>query len=272
MKTLLVLAVILLSIMLSLGCVSKPTTKPDQVVVSAVVSPLKVVVMQDRTGSVDTTRTPRIAAAEIDELIEIVKRRTGEIAFGFIDNDSNESLVRLRITAPPVAPVEPDNEGNPYKVAERVAAYRKAKAAYDKEQTNWQNDVDRRVETFKSTIQPMIEDKKRYGATDIIGGLTRADLFLSESRPGSGMGQQTNVIVLITDGLDNVRRTPEEIKSGATIVLVNSSHSKGVLSKYQTETFESIEAAFRFVAELQGTTTSAANGAGPGSRMARSIR
>lgn len=243
-----------LAILVSLTMIGCSQGKKTQIAPPSrqVLTPLKIVVMQDRSGSIDSTRTPRISMAELDMLVGLLIQRSGEIAFGFIDEESNESFVRLRVTRAPVPPSEPSKQGNPFKVAEDLAVYRKEKAAFDTRDSDWQSETSRRVEVFKSAVQPLIEGMDRSRSTDVYGGINRADLFLSETELGTAAANgQTRVMVLITDGLDNARRAPEQLKSGATILIVNGSRSKGVLAEYSTEVFESVESAIRFVSEFQ---------------------
>ena len=65
---------------------------------------VRAVVLQDQTGSVNWTRTPTLCYEDLIPLVNLVRERSGELAFGLIRDSSNRGLLRLAITTP--EPVE----------------------------------------------------------------------------------------------------------------------------------------------------------------------
>ncbi|HKQ05963.1 MAG TPA: hypothetical protein VJ464_12575 [Blastocatellia bacterium] len=211
---------------------------------------LKVAILQDKSGSVDSTRTPRITMAQFEILIAALLKRGGSLAFGFIDDDSNKSFTTLRVAAPPIAPSEPSKGGNPFKVAEAQAKYKEERARFEANEQRWSQQTGQAVEAFRSAVKPLIEDKRRSKATDIFGGLNRADLYLAENDPAySSDNPPARVMLVISDGLDNMRRPMGEMRSQAQIILVNGSASVGVMKAFNAERFEGIEAALLHITD-----------------------
>ncbi len=167
---------------------------------------LKIVVMPDRSGSIDSTRTPQITLAQLDKIVAIVRESCGEIAFGFIDDDSNQPFIRLRIELRPVPPLKPDEKNSPFDQEKLLADYKKQSREFKKLDLKWQTDTDREIENFKIAAQPLLDclhvKKCRSGNTDVFEALRRADLFLNEKEK---VEPTLRLMFLITDGLETVK-------------------------------------------------------------------
>ena len=61
---------------------------------------VRAVVLQDQTGSVNWTRTPTLCYEDLKPLVNLVRERSGEVAFGLIRDSSNRGLIRLAVTTP----------------------------------------------------------------------------------------------------------------------------------------------------------------------------
>lgn len=232
------------------GCTRTPATQPPTPPARQVstAAPLKVVVLQDKSGSVDSTRTPRVTMSQFDALVSAVRERGGGIAFGFIDDESNESFTVMRVDAPRAVPTDPGREGNPFKVAEAVAKYKKELGEFEKNERQRQSAADQQVEAFKARVGSLLEDAGRSGATDVYGGLNRADLYLAEvGDTYSSDAQPQRFMILISDGLDNMRRPVGALRSRSQIILVNGSANIGVMKDYTPLRFEGIDSAFLYV-------------------------
>lgn len=245
------------------GCTRRPAEHmPPPPRSAPAAAPLKVVILQDKSGSVETTRTPRVTMSQLDLLIGALRERGGSIAFGFIDDESNESFTVMRVDAPQAAPTEPGREGNPFKVADAVAKYKKELNEFEKSERRRQSAADRQVEAFKSRVGSLLEDAGRSNATDIYGGLNRADLYLAEVGDTYSSGAQPQrFMVLISDGLDNMRRPVGALRSHAQIVLINGSANVGVMKDYAPLRFEGIDSAFLYI--TKGAPSGAPQNASP---------
>jgi hypothetical protein len=218
--------------------------------------PLKIAILQDKSGSVDSTRTPRITMAQFDILIAALEKRGGSLAFGFIDDDSNKSFTTLRIAARPIPPVEPSKEGNPFKVAEAQSKYKKEQEEFEINERQWRSETNQAIVAFRSAVTPLIEDRRRSRATDIYSGLNRADLYLAEADTTfSSDNSPKRYMLVISDGLDNMRRPLAEMRSQAQIILVNGSASIGAMKAFNPERFEGIEAALLRITDEKTATT-----------------
>jgi hypothetical protein len=227
---------------------------------------LKVVILADRSGSVEHTRTPLITMSQLQEVINLLRSHSGEIAFGFIDDDSNRPFLRLRIARGPLMPTAPAQRNNPYEQERLLDQYKRAMRQFNDQLRQWQFDTNQRIETFKTEAQPMIDcldDKQcRSNTSDVLEGLKRADLFLSENEV---VTNQVNTLMLITDGLETTRpkNGAPTLKSHPRIIVVNGSGSLGVLKNYRVDAVEGIDAAIRQIGQTVSATmeTAATNNA-----------
>ena len=131
-----------------------------------------------------------------------------------------------------------------------MAIYQQREAAYQQEVADRDRLVKVKIDKFMTEIDELLKKPAKCGATDIIGMMKRVDLYLSEPNP-SWKQQPQKVAILITDGLETVMARPQPIdwKSKAEVVLVSSGGQAGILKPLlsQTQPFESIDGAFRYV-------------------------
>lgn len=120
---------------------------------------------------------------------------------------------------------------------------------YETKRQSWEADVNRRIETFLQAAHTHLQEPARDRITDIPSALERAETFLNEPDAVWPTGGKTHAyIILNSDGISTVNRKPVEIKSGARLLLVNGSGSKGTLAALQPLSFESKQAALDFIA------------------------
>ena len=214
---------------------------------------LKIAVMPDRSGSIDSTRTPEITMTQLEKIIALVRENSGEIAFGFIDDDSNQPFIRLRIEPRPTPPPKPDEKNNPFDEEKVLADYKKKMREFKILDQKWLTETNQRILTFKADAQGLIDclhDREcRSKVTDVLEGIKRADLFLNEKETVNSM---MRVMLLISDGLETVKpeATPPALKSNPQIIVVNGSASLGVLKNYDVDAVEGIDRAIGRIAEL----------------------
>jgi hypothetical protein len=109
-----ILAGSLLAVVIFGGCgpsqqpVIRTETAPTSLPCAA---PVKVALMGDKTGSTEKTRTQQIQSEDRNQLVELISHCGGEIALGFVTDESNRSLVRLRVEVPEPAQRQPSWRG-----------------------------------------------------------------------------------------------------------------------------------------------------------------
>lgn len=258
-----------------LGCVAEKNATVETAKVQQTVSPnesgttefqrqdikqpnvfYKIAALADRSGSVETTRTPPMTMAQLDNLIDFVREKSGEIALGFVDEDSNQPFLRLRIEPRPIAPVVPDAKNNPFEQEKLLNQYKARVRDYQALEAKWRTETNRRVAEFRPAAEKMVNclsDKKcRSGSTDVTEAVKRADLFLSEDEKIP----PTCVMLLVTDGLETAKpkAAPPTIRSQPHILVVNGSASLGILERYRPLAFEGIDAAVRHITRVQPST------------------
>jgi len=207
----------------------------------------RIVLLQDKSGSTNQTRTPQTSMEHIDLLINFIRPCGGELSYGLVNEQSNASLLRLRIELPPSgAPNKPDEKGNPFIVSQQMEAYRQELSRYEGRVRDWRAESERRIADFKSQIGTLLSSPASARRTDIFGGIQRANLFLSESS-AVWTNPTHQYLILVSDGEDNVRRSYTPLNDNVKFILVNGSASIGSLGALNPERFESIESAIRFV-------------------------
>jgi hypothetical protein len=123
---------------------------------SAAAIPVKVAIVPDQTGSRNWTRTPSVRPEDLTPLIDLFRSRGGEIGVGLIRDDSNRSLVRLRVERPPVAPYQPADTGNAFALLEQRSRYEQTLARYRQDHADWEAVTNGRINIFLSSIKPLL--------------------------------------------------------------------------------------------------------------------
>jgi hypothetical protein len=207
---------------------------------------VKVAVVLDQTGSRTWTRTPEVKLKDLSILIELLCGRGGEIGFGLVRADSNRSLVRLRIDQPPIEPQPPSDRGNAFVLLEQRARHEGQLVTYERLRAGWDQISQSRIDTFLSSIEPLLDSEVLASASDVWGAVRRMDLFLAEDDAAWG-GTASRWALLVTDGKDNVGQPVASLSSGARLVVVNGSGSTGELARLNPVPFESLDAAVRYL-------------------------
>lgn len=228
--------------------------------------PIRIAVGADKTGSTHWTRTQQLQPDDVEPLIKLLRRSGGEIAVGLISDDSNRSLLRLRIEVPPVEPVldvkDPQvGEVDAYELAEQKKANDQKRAEfaaahdrYVEARKQWEASTQRDVDHFLTSLKSLLAVDPNYRATDIWGAITRYDLYLSEDDSSWGATRPIHkYLAMVSDGEDNVHAgSTGPLKSGAKLLLVNGSASVGSLAPLNPQQFESVQAAFRYITAVEG--------------------
>ena len=215
-----------------------------------VVAPIRIAVFQDKSGSVSWTKTPTLRAEEdFEPLFARLRVAGGELAFGLIADNSNRGLLRVRVQAPPLPPLRPT--GNVFLVSRQMEAFRHNEKIYRELHDAWVTETDQRVGTFSKELKSLLANPKLSRHSDVWGAVQRADLFLAE--PDSASVQTSRIMILISDGIHNTTHPSVSVKSNAEFILVNGAASIGTLAGMRARQFESVESAFRYVAEKGGS-------------------
>jgi hypothetical protein len=214
--------------------------------------PVKIALFQDKSGSTNWSRTPQLTETTVKILIDILKEKSGELAFGLFRDHSNKGLVRLRIDARPAAPPEPEKTGRVYQDARAMNRYRREKAQHDEALERWEKEMEQRVKGFLADVRPLLEQPADARCTSIWEAVIRGDLYLAED-DASWPQPPHEWALYVTDGVHNCGpdRTAR-LKSGASLVVINGEAQTGNLASLQPKVFESIEAAFRYLSATEG--------------------
>ena len=205
---------------------------------------LRIAVIQDKTLSTGTTRTPQLALKELEPIIQAMSIKGGELAVGVIHDRSNLSFARLRIDAMPIEPVVPPKAENPLERRKQRAAMATQTEEFKAQRQAWENETEVRIGTFRTAVEPMLSMRPEAKHSPVWDAVRRADLFLSETESRNG-ATPDRYCFLITDGIDDVGALPVPVNSGARVLLVNGSGEMGSLGVLKPAFFESITAAFR---------------------------
>lgn len=245
--------IIITSFMICLiGCTSavSPTTTATEDATSSisekVLTPIKIAIFLDDTGSVKSSRIEPLSPEDFQILIDLLHCTGGEMAFGFIRDESNRPLLRLHMDSPPIAPRKPSHEGNPFEVAERTNEYQIKLKTYLEQMELWKSEMEKRTAIFLNELKNLLANRAYAKRTDMWGAVAKAELFLCEDELIWNRVPKKYAI-FITDGLDNIRKREVPIKSGAKVILVNGIASSGVFNKTEHIHFESVKACFSFV-------------------------
>jgi hypothetical protein len=255
----LVSAAILLLLLATSACTERTNPQPAALSTAAaaavlpICTPVRIVVMQDQTGSTSWTRTPALTYNDFGPLIEVCGQCGGELAVGLIRDQSNRSLVRVRLEAQPVEPPLVKLPHNRFRAALAKAEQENDHSKFEAKYDEWLAEMQSRLAEFRTAVEPLLSPDKCADRTDIWGAVTRADAFLAED--DASWGQKTHGwAVFLSDGEANVKAPFEKMRSHTKVLVVNGSASLGVFEKLGAIRFESTKAAFDFIVatETQG--------------------
>lgn len=235
------------------------TKQPSEI---AIKPPEVFFIANDKTGSVKSSKIPNLTIDPVISLAQSVAKNGGEVRMGNVCTDSDLPLASFYASEPPSLPNPPPQKptlqtaGNPLNLPklnveyrQQLALYQQREAAYNREVAERERANKQKMGTFISQVKELLKQPANCGATDIIGMMNRADLYLNE--PDSNWKQKPRkVAILITDGLETVKANPKPIEwtSKAEVVLVSSGGEAGILKPLLTNTpFDSINAAVRYV-------------------------
>jgi hypothetical protein len=209
-------------------------------------APVKIAILHDKTESTSWTRTPTLTFDDLAPVIELCGQCGGELAFGLIRDQSNRSLVRLRLEAQPPEPQAAELPRNRFKAAQVKAEQERKRKEYEAQYDEWLGEMQARVAEFRAAVEPLLSSNADAGRTDIWGAAMRADSFLAED--DASWGQKTHRwAVFVSDGQANVQTPFAPMRSQAKVLGVNGSASLGVLERLNAMRFESPKAAFDFI-------------------------
>lgn len=234
--------------------------------------PVKVGAMLDKSGSATWTRVEQPQVQDFQKLLPLLQENGGELAVGVICDDSNRSLVRVRIEPPPVLaagdfnnpqmPVSPEDGGNAFELQERRQQYRQELAAYNErleadrqilenhrqELREWESQSEERIKRFVPQLEPLLERPVDCPGTDIWGAIARTNLFLNENDAVWSRSPR-RFAVFITDGIHEAEGKETAIGGGTEVLLINGSASAGVFKDVKHQAFESVSSAFLYLTE-----------------------
>jgi hypothetical protein len=225
--------------------------------------PMVIFIAIDKTGSAKSSKIPNLTIDPVISLVQTVAKNSGELRVGNVCTDSDLALASFYASELPSPldiqlPQKPtiQTAGNPLNLPKLNVEYRKQLAIYQQREAAYKQEVaardrsnQQKMGIFVSQVKKLLEQPANCGATDIIGMMKRADLYMNE--PDANWKQKPRkVAILITDGLETVKANPKPIEwtSKAEVVLVSSGGEAGILKPLLTNTpFESIDAAVRYV-------------------------
>ncbi|HSK73470.1 MAG TPA: hypothetical protein VK892_17360 [Pyrinomonadaceae bacterium] len=206
------------------------------------VSPIKVALLLDKSGSANVTRTNQPSFEDLQPVVDRLKLAGGEFALGLVTDNSNKSLLRLRIEPPPVEPAKPADEGDAEKIAAEYDEFRQAQSDYLRLLSEWKTETENRVSKFSSDATELLKTPADAKKTDVFNALNRVDLALAE-KDRVFSEDVKKVIILNSDAQDNVKAKLNKLNSGAKLIVVNGIGSVGSLKDLNPELFESLETA-----------------------------
>lgn len=234
--------------------------------------PVKIGAMLDKSGSASWTRVEQPRVKDFQKLLPLLLENGGELAVGVICDNSNRSLVRVRIEPRPVLvasgfhnpqmPQSPEDGGNAFELQEIRQEYKQELAAYNEQleadrQTlenyrqklqGWESESEERIKGFVPQLEPLLERPVDCQGTDIWGAIARTNLFLNENDAVWPQSPR-RFAVFITDGIHEAEGKKTTVDGGTEVLLINGSASAGVFKNLKHQAFESVSSAFLYLTE-----------------------
>lgn len=242
----------------SSACGAQQGSAAAEVTASEVVaacSPMKIALVLDKSKSAPGMRTPTITLEDINGLVSVVASCGGELAVGVIHDRITTPFVRLRLEATPVKPQASSAHNALTKRKEQAVINRTYNAKYQM----WEQEAAARLATFSEQIAPIVARQADANWSPVWDAVARGDLFLAERERGANVAAH-RVLLIVGDAVDDVNRNSsqyrvplQDLRSGASILIVNGAGTVGSLAALSPEPVESFDAAIRAVEDIAAT-------------------
>lgn len=214
--------------------------------------PVKVVLLQDQTGSSGSTRTEVASDGVLRMAATLLGETGGELLVGTIRDSSNLPLERMALVAAPVPPPTPDAR-NAFDMIDAVNEYEARLVKHKEAAARWETDFETRTTAFVQRVGVLLQNSKLSRRSAVWEAVSRADLALAEPEAdpaGSSAGHR--YIVLASDCQDTTGTAPRTLQSGAAIVVANGAGALGSFANVDgVQRFENLQAAVNWVVQRE---------------------
>jgi hypothetical protein len=215
-------------------------------------NPVRILVAQDKSASSPAFRTAQVTAAEVEMLVNVIEANCGggELAFTIISESSPKPLARLRIPAPPDAPVAPAKSSNIFKDAIAKNVYATELTKYQQARVSWERGANEDIASFRKQLTPLLAQAPDGPRTDLLTALARAAAFFREPSADSRASPR-QYLLLISDCEGNVPSPYHPLPVDLVILVVNGLGNIGSLPALGITpiVFEAFNPAARFISE-----------------------
>jgi hypothetical protein len=249
------------------GCATTAPGKPEigatpasvlsNAATSSIKAPVKILLGIDLTTSSDANKVVTPAISQITDVAKVAMDRGGDVRVDSIGSNSDTSMVAVSFPEPenllpPLESPPSKAEVNPLSrlklrktYAAKQLAYATAQQQHQQQATRRQADNQQKLDRFLAQVQPILKQRGSQNSTDIVGMVKRGNLFLNEPDPSKNR-EPSRIALLITDGLETLRKNPGTIEFAerTDVVIVCGGGETGIL---QGQHFESLDSAIRYI-------------------------
>lgn len=202
-----------------------------------------IVVLVDKSLSVQDFGIPAMKLNDFDELIQYVSQNSGTLAVGGIGANSDKTMVVLTVEKPPIAPEKPRLKD--YKSTVFLDKNTKYKnellPGYEVQKDKWNSATKQKIQQFKSELEILLNQPYNEPYTDIFNGLNRATMIHN-----SGNTKQ-QISMIISDGIDDVGKPLRDITHDVALVYGTEQYSKELDNLSKFKRFETLEMAMQIL-------------------------
>lgn len=218
----------------------------------SICNPIIIGIAYDQTGSMRWSGTSSLEVEDLKPFISHLSNCGGEIGVTFVRANSAKPIERLRFPELPMSPAEPTQ-----KTDEEDYEFTDRKDVFSEEVKNWEKEVQRlksekqpEIVEYFNVLKPLLAAKPK-GNTDFWSGISRLDVYLSESDV-SWRVKPHRYLVVVSDGEDNIGKEKRPFKSEATVIWVNANASGKSLQDFPYQRVENFQAAVKQILAKEG--------------------
>lgn len=216
-------------------------------------APFRIAVVVDKTASAPIMRVPQPTAQDFEPILELCRELGCDIAVGAVRDVIREPLVRLHVESPPLLPLEPTPDPNPFRRRDERVQYVREKQHYQEGHKQWQESAEPRIERFRAELTRLLQQRPDAPRTELWKELELAEIFLAEPDRENQLGHR--FLMICSDLGHNTSSKAIAIRSGATPLVVTGMSDAGVLKWLNPAArFQSLEAAWRWIITKETTT------------------
>ena len=205
-----------------------PTVSAQSGATRSPARPIRLLLIQDLTGSILDERMPRVTPDDFRPVLQFAEENGGDIGFVAV-SDHPHPLIRVRFIPPESSQSSKPTSRNLYLAIKEQSENARQDAEHQHELQKYLQESRAQAEAFIAQISPLLKAAPA-SSTDLISALNISAIFFNEIHPFHDPYQ---ILVAATDGIETKHRPSSyhfSIPASTQILIANTTADIGILN------------------------------------------